>query len=141
MLVSAREYRAHNGSVYGLQLPMIHPWTSRSGVIDLVLELFNATADLLESPSNNNIDDEDRTPQAQGETPHVQLPQLAALLFAVLNEHLEYLASPVVSESTKTLGDRENLKARFDQLRPEVLDTLRKLSAVYLLLTNPKYQL
>jgi len=38
---SALEYRAYNLDVYGIDLPMRKPWTSRPSVIDTVLSLFD----------------------------------------------------------------------------------------------------
>jgi nuclear pore complex protein Nup133 len=65
---------------------MIKPWTSRPSVIDLVLELFNTTAMVVETPT-----DMDSGARGKKEQPLSQLPELASLLFACIKERLDWL--------------------------------------------------
>ena len=39
--------------VYGIALPIIDAWTSQPDVINIVNELFNMTAQLVEAPSGD----------------------------------------------------------------------------------------
>lgn len=64
---------------------MIKPWTSRPAIIDAVLGLFDATAKAAESPSARS-DTTKRTNE-----PHSQLPALAAIVFACIQEQLDWL--------------------------------------------------
>jgi nuclear pore complex protein Nup133 len=65
---------------------MIKPWTSKPAVIDMVLDLFETTTRILESPTD--LDTADRSAKSE---PMRQLPELASLLFATIYERLEWL--------------------------------------------------
>ena len=64
---------------------MIDPWTSQPSVIDIVTELFETTARLVEKPAG----DANPTPSIQ--QAREQLPNLAAVLFASYKEWLDWL--------------------------------------------------
>ncbi|KAI0748169.1 Non-repetitive/WGA-negative nucleoporin C-terminal-domain-containing protein [Daedaleopsis nitida] len=120
ILQSAYNYREFNLGVYGITLPMIDPWTSQPNVIAIVVELFNLTAAIVETPSGDpgtaNIK---RLPKSQ-------LPELASCVFKCIQERLDWLASPTASEESGAERERSEQDERFRQLRPQVLETLRK---------------
>ncbi|CDO69523.1 hypothetical protein BN946_scf184785.g28 [Trametes cinnabarina] len=109
ILQSARNYREYNLGVYGIFLPMLDPWTSQPTVIDIVSELFTVTTQIVEAPSG----DSDSANSTQ--VPKSQLPELAACLFR-----------PVAAEQAGSERARSLLDDRFNQLRPEVLEVLRR---------------
>ena len=82
---SAFDYRDYNLGVYGIRLPMLNPWTSQPAIIDAILSLFNTTARAIESPSTRH-----HVSNRQSE-PGSQLPDLAASLFACMQERLDWL--------------------------------------------------
>ncbi len=86
VLRSAFDYREYNQGVYGIDLPMINPWTSDINVINVVQGLFDATTRLVESvtASAGHAITDDETAE--------QLPELAAILFACMQERLDYLS-------------------------------------------------
>ncbi|KAH7910183.1 hypothetical protein BJ138DRAFT_1127105, partial [Hygrophoropsis aurantiaca] len=108
VLQSALDYRAYNLGVYGVELPVMRPWTSRPSAIDAVLGLFDACA----------------RGAGEGEGKG-ELPALAALLFACIAERLDWLGSAVAADDAANERDRKELEDRFAQLRPEVFETLR----------------
>jgi nuclear pore complex protein Nup133 len=71
--------------VYGIQPPMIRPWTSRPGVIDAVLGLFDATTKVVDKPLSDGS-----LPDMKSES-SPQLPELAEVLFACVQERLNWL--------------------------------------------------
>ena len=71
--------------VYGVEFPMIDPWTSQPAIIDIVTELFERTAKLVETPSAE-VNHTPNNSQAKA-----QLPDMASVLFAAYNERLEWL--------------------------------------------------
>jgi hypothetical protein len=86
VLRSALEYRAYNLDVYGIDLPMRKPWTSRPSLIDAVLSLFYLSTEVLETSSvGSSIRATDREPGSQ-------LPTLAAILFESIKERLDELS-------------------------------------------------
>ncbi|PBL03649.1 hypothetical protein ARMGADRAFT_1095393 [Armillaria gallica] len=119
VLRSAFDYREYNQGVYGIDLPMINPWTSDINVINVVQGLFDATTRLVESvtASVGHAITDDETAE--------QLPELAAILFACMQERLDYL-SRCRSEETSVEQERRILLNNFTHLRPEVLEILRK---------------
>ncbi len=86
VLRSAFEYRLYNLGVYGIELPMINPWTSRASVIDVVLALFDASTKASEAQSGSAA-----AQSRQGE-PHTQLAELAEILLACVQERLDWLS-------------------------------------------------
>lgn len=90
ILQSALDYRFFNLRVYGVELPMIDPWTSQPTIIDIVAELFETTAKLVESPSA------DADPSPSKDTAKAQLPELASSLFSIYHEQLEWLSRYVL---------------------------------------------
>ncbi|THH17812.1 hypothetical protein EW146_g3080 [Bondarzewia mesenterica] len=118
MLNSAFEYREYNHGIYGIELPLIKPWTSRLEVIDLAIELFDSTTALVESGTEMTVD--------EASEPKSQLPDLASLIFACMTERLDWLKSAVAGDDRGVERERSLLEDRFRQLRPEVLDTLRR---------------
>ncbi|KAF8798054.1 hypothetical protein BYT27DRAFT_7203757 [Phlegmacium glaucopus] len=115
VLRSALEYRAYNLEVYGIDLPMRKPWTSRPFVIDTVLSLFDLSTKVLETSVGSSIQATDREPGAQ-------LPGLAAILFESVKERLDEL----LNAGRDSQRDIEELQQRFNILRPEILETLRR---------------
>ncbi|KAF8843579.1 hypothetical protein BDN67DRAFT_964047 [Paxillus ammoniavirescens] len=114
-------YRAYNLGVYGVDLPMIKPWTSRPAVIDAVLKLVDAVT---------RVATEGAGASAGGNAKEVvdMLPELATLLFACIQERLDWLGSPMAADEPGSERDRTELEDRFAQLRPEILETLRLTS-------------
>ncbi|CAK5277413.1 unnamed protein product [Mycena citricolor] len=119
VLSSAIEYRDYNLGVYGIELPMIDPWTSSPAMIALVLGLFESTTKLLGSPRSGII-------PTSNEPSRDQLPALATVLFSCIQERMDWLSSPISAEIPGVDRERNELKLKFDSLRPEVLETLRK---------------
>ena len=74
-----------NLRVYGVELPMIDPWTSQPTVIDIVTELFESTTKLIEKPSG------EAEPSAALKKAKEQLPELATVLFGTYQERLRWL--------------------------------------------------
>lgn len=115
---------------------MIKPWTSRPAVIDALLKLVDAVTKVATDNGGNNT----------GKDVVDMLPELATLLFACLQERLDWLArqvplasstyfcsctsrfpSPMAANDPNSQSDRGELEDKFAQLRPEVLETLRTL--------------
>ncbi|KAG5645239.1 hypothetical protein DXG03_006656 [Asterophora parasitica] len=119
VLTSAFDYREYNLGVYGIDLPMIKPWSSRPAVIDVVLRLFDATTKAVDAPAHELAANKDTEPSSQ-------LPDLAAVLFACIQERLNWLKSAAAASEPGTERDRDELAKKFDILRPEVLETLRR---------------
>lgn len=120
VLRSAFDYRIYNLGVYGLEMPMINPWTSRPSVIDVVLALFDASTEVAETQGTGGA-----TQVRPGE-PNTQLAELAEILFACIQERLNWLGSGAAAEEPSVKQDKEELEQRFALLRPEVLETLRR---------------
>ncbi|KAK2466879.1 hypothetical protein APHAL10511_001137 [Amanita phalloides] len=120
LLQSALDYRQYNLGVYGIQLPMIKPWTSRPAVIDAVLGLFDATTKVVDQPLS------DGSLPSAGKEPSTQLPELAEILFACIQERLDWLGSAFAANESGTSTDKDELSQKFALLRPEVLETLRR---------------
>ncbi|KAI9466341.1 hypothetical protein BJY52DRAFT_1367647 [Lactarius psammicola] len=99
ILNSAFEYRDYNAGVYGVALPFVKPWTSKPEVINVVLELFDVTT---------------------------TFPDLASALFASVHERMSWLQSAVGREVPGTDREIAALADQFQQLRPEILNTLNK---------------
>lgn len=85
VLRSAFDYRVYNLGVYGIELPMIKPWTSRPLVIDVVLALFDASTKASEARSASG------GAQPRSGEPYTQLADLAEILFACIQERLDWL--------------------------------------------------
>ncbi|KAJ6596941.1 hypothetical protein DFH09DRAFT_1403501 [Mycena vulgaris] len=119
VLTSAMEYREYNLGVYGIFLPMIDPWTSSPAIIDVVLGLFESTTKVLDSSARAGVILE-RNSQSNS-----QMPELATLLFACIQERLDWLGSPAAAGTHGIERDRDELKQKFDFLRPDTLETLR----------------
>lgn len=85
VLRSAFNYRHHNLGVYGIELPMINPWTSRPSVIDVVLALFDASTKASEAQSGS------AAVQSRLGEPHTQLADLAEILLTCIQERLDWL--------------------------------------------------
>ncbi|KAG8217837.1 Non-repetitive/WGA-negative nucleoporin C-terminal-domain-containing protein [Butyriboletus roseoflavus] len=117
-LQAALSYRAYNLGVYGVELPMIKPWTSRPAVIDAVLKLVDSVTKVVTVNGGNNT----------AKDVVDMLPELATLLFACVQERLDWLASPMAADDPNSQRDRKELEDKFAQLRPEVLETLRVTS-------------
>lgn len=96
---------------------MSSAWTSRTGIIETVLSLFELTTKALDNAPAGTV------PRTRGADD--QLPQLAALLFVCISERLEWLSSDAAKDEQNVKQQREELEQRFASLRPEVLETLR----------------
>ncbi|XP_006458086.1 hypothetical protein AGABI2DRAFT_216285 [Agaricus bisporus var. bisporus H97] len=120
VLRSAFDYRDYNLGVYGIEPPMLRPWTSRPSVIDVVLALFDASTKVLENQTTSGGNQ-----SGLGEL-NSQLADLAEFLLACIQERLNWLARRVASDEPSAKRDKEELEQRFALLRPEVLETLRR---------------
>ncbi|KAH7871806.1 uncharacterized protein C8R40DRAFT_532912 [Lentinula edodes] len=113
VLTAAFKHRDHNVITYGLDLPMINPWTSTSSIIDGIIALFDTTTGT-------------STAATKDSELHHQVPELAEVLFACISQRVERL---VIDAKGGAIGiERElyELQRKFDMLRPEVLETLRR---------------
>ncbi|KAN0123739.1 Non-repetitive/WGA-negative nucleoporin C-terminal domain containing protein [Russula decolorans] len=119
ILNSAFEYRDYNAGVYGVEPPFVKPWTSKPEVINVVLELFDATTTYVQHLGESPDEHKAREPNSQ-------LPDLASALFASVHERMSWLQSAVASEIPGTDRELAALADQFQQLRPEVLNTLNK---------------
>ncbi|KAJ7774554.1 hypothetical protein DFH07DRAFT_102982 [Mycena maculata] len=117
VLTSAMEYREYNLGVYGILLPMVDPWTSSPATIDVIISLFESTTGVLDSSARSGV---------VLDYLKNQLPELATVLFACIQERLDWLGSPAAAETPGIERDRNELKQKFDFLRPETLETLRR---------------
>ncbi|RPD66182.1 hypothetical protein L227DRAFT_539315 [Lentinus tigrinus ALCF2SS1-6] len=120
ILQSAFNYREYNLGVYGITLPMINPWTSLPNVIETLNELFKLTTQLVEAPSG------DSDTANVKKLPKSQLPELASCLFKCIQERLDWLGSTAAANETGAERERSELDEKFRQLRPEILETLRR---------------
>ncbi|KAJ7449858.1 hypothetical protein FB451DRAFT_741132 [Mycena latifolia] len=120
VLTSAMEYREYNLGVYGIVLPMIDPWTSSPAIIDVVLGLFESTTNVLDSSARAGVVLE------RNSDSNSQLPELATILFACIQERLDWLGSPAAAETPGIEHEKDELKQKFDFLRPDTLETLRR---------------
>lgn len=64
---------------------MIKPWTSQPVIIDIIYELFGATAAVADPPESGRFSDKFK------KEPINQLPDLAIILFACIQERLDWL--------------------------------------------------
>jgi nuclear pore complex protein Nup133 len=96
VLKSALELRDQNLPVYGIQLPMRNAWTAKEGIINVVTTLFDTTADAISS-----------NPESEQENSelHVQIPQLANILFASIRERLDWLERCVLLPFADVLAE------------------------------------
>ncbi|TFK42541.1 hypothetical protein BDQ12DRAFT_732185 [Crucibulum laeve] len=120
VLRSAFNFRATHLALYGIELPMIRPWTSRSSIIDVVLTLFEASTKVIDYPAPGSASSN------RNQEPATQLPDLAAILFECIQERLNWLGSTVVADDPGAVREEDELEQRFNLLRPEVLETLRR---------------
>jgi nuclear pore complex protein Nup133 len=132
ILESVFEYREYNSGVYGIELPLISPWTSTDQIINALLQIDELT--------DKNIE-LSRTELAE---PKSQIPRLVAVLFACFNERIEWLSrsvhrsgltldrsadkfcSPMAAQIVNIDNERAGRKELFDSLRPDLLEDLRK---------------
>ncbi|EPS98566.1 hypothetical protein FOMPIDRAFT_1061291 [Fomitopsis schrenkii] len=121
ILQSALDHRDLNKGVYGLDYPLIDPWTSQLTTCNIVAELFGTTEKLVESTTADPDTAESRN------KPRAQLPELAALLFTCIQEHLDWLKSPLAHDVVPEADQRQqDVEDKFRQLRPSILETLRR---------------
>jgi len=114
------KFRVAFAGVYGVGLPFVKPWTSKPEVINVVLELFDLTTTYLQNFGESS-DDEHASRE-----PDSQLPDLASALFASVHERMSWLQSGIARESPGTDREIAALADQFQQLRPEILNTLNK---------------
>ncbi|KAF9265417.1 methyltransferase type 11 [Marasmius fiardii PR-910] len=113
VLNSAFRHRGENAALYGIELPMVRSWTSEQEIIDGVLALFDTSTRIVESsPERTTV-----------KTTH--LSELATALFNCIQERLDWLGGVGIGENNHR-REYEELKSKFDHLRPEVLETLRR---------------
>lgn len=74
--------------MYGVELPIIKPWTSRPVVIDAVLKLVDS--------ASNVATDSGASSSASAKDVIDLLPEFATLLFACVQERLDWLGRLVV---------------------------------------------
>ncbi|KAJ8078829.1 hypothetical protein PM082_013112 [Marasmius tenuissimus] len=116
VLNSAFRHREDHLGLYDIQLPVIKPWTSEQEIIDGVLALFDTSTRVVES-----------SPE-RGPVGPTDLSELATVLFICIQERLEWL-DVAGQEAVSLKREYEELKSKFDHLRPEVLETLRRFSS------------
>ncbi|KAF9075250.1 hypothetical protein BDP27DRAFT_40146 [Rhodocollybia butyracea] len=111
VLTAAFKYREQNIVTYGIDLPMIENWTSNTSIISGITALFDTTTRIVDS--------------SKGSDSYNQLPELAEVLFACISQRLERLA---IDAKTEAGVERElhEIQNKFDLLRPDVLETLRR---------------
>jgi nuclear pore complex protein Nup133 len=85
-------------AVYGIDLPMIKPWSSRPSIIDTVLNLFDLTSKCVESTPESRTHARDKEPLSQ-------LPPLAGVLFECIKERLDWLSRYMIQVSSPSLSD------------------------------------
>lgn len=105
--------------VYGIELPLIRPWTSQPVIIDIVSELFDLTTRLVVSAAA------DTRPSYEKTEAKAQLPQLASILFMCYDERVQWLGTPLALDEVGSDADKVALERKFKQARSEVLETLR----------------
>ncbi|KAJ3744726.1 Non-repetitive/WGA-negative nucleoporin C-terminal-domain-containing protein [Lentinula detonsa] len=116
VLTTASRHREQSIITYGIDLPTIDSWTSTSSIIDGIHALFDTTTRISEPPAAAN----------QHSELHNQLPELAEVLFACISQRLERLAIDAKGEASGIERELHELQQKFDMLRPEVLETLRR---------------
>ncbi|KAI0306443.1 Non-repetitive/WGA-negative nucleoporin C-terminal-domain-containing protein [Multifurca ochricompacta] len=119
ILTSAFEYRDYNAGVYGVESLFVKPWTSKPEVINVVLELFDLTTTYVQNFGESP--DEHKARESNS-----QLPDLASALFASVHERIGWLQSAVATEVPGVDREISALADQFQQLRPEILNTLNK---------------
>jgi len=77
--MAAFDFREHNLRVYGVELPLINPWTSQPVIVDTLFGLFEGTTRCIEADSE----------ASEGNSE--QLPELASILLACIQERLDWL--------------------------------------------------
>ncbi|KAH9934994.1 uncharacterized protein B0H18DRAFT_1082732 [Fomitopsis serialis] len=121
IIQSALDHRDLNKGVYGLEYPLIDPWTSHLTTCNIVAELFGTTEKLVETPTADPDAAESRS------RPRSQLPELGSLLFTCIQEHLDWLKSPLAHDVIAEADQRQqDVEDKFRQLRPAILETLRR---------------
>ncbi|EIN07336.1 hypothetical protein PUNSTDRAFT_71669 [Punctularia strigosozonata HHB-11173 SS5] len=120
ILQTGWEYRRDKEQAYGVEKPMINPWTSTAAIVEVVRELFDITTQVVESPASAADISQVRA------VPLSQLPRLAKVLFQCLDERIQWLRSPIAAEDPAAKRDCQLLEESFKQLRPHVLETLRR---------------
>ncbi|KAI0079884.1 hypothetical protein K474DRAFT_1696036 [Panus rudis PR-1116 ss-1] len=122
VLESAYSCREENLGLYGIEPPLIDPWTSQPALLDIVSELFAITTTIIQQSSSEPESSSGSRTQARK-----QLPSLAAALLSCYYERLQWLGSRMAaSENGNALREKSSLEDRFKQTRPEVLETLRR---------------
>jgi nuclear pore complex protein Nup133 len=89
VLRSALEFREVHMRIYGVELPMIKPWTSQSTIIDALLGLFEGTRRYIENPATGFERNQNTS------EPISQLPDLASVVLACAQEKLDWLGRSV----------------------------------------------
>lgn len=137
-MTSAIEHRKYNLSLYGVEIPLYDPWTAQIRAINQVVELFELTTAVAHAHKTNGSADSVTEGMIK-----MQMAELASVLFKCCYDRLEWLKrhvawtdsrstsahaihSPQVSGDSAAEREKVVLGERFDQLRPQVLDALRK---------------
>ena len=95
-LQAALSYRAYNLGVYGVELPIIKPWTSRPVVIDAVLKLVDLASNVATDSGSGS--------SASAKDVIALLPEFATLLFACIQERLDWLGRLVHGRYVQGVG-------------------------------------
>ncbi|TFY72665.1 hypothetical protein EVG20_g323 [Dentipellis fragilis] len=114
VITSALEYRDYNRGVYGLEFPLVRPWTSKADVIDILLQLFAFTTNAVEGEGASH-DDVAKT----------RLPELVSTIFACMTERIGWLKLAAAENELGLERELTAMEEQFQQLRPELLDSLR----------------
>ncbi|KAJ3755523.1 hypothetical protein EV360DRAFT_96127 [Lentinula raphanica] len=116
VLTAASRHRMQNLITYGIDLPMIDSWTSTASLIDGIIALFDTTTRISASASAT----------ISNSALHSQLPDLAEVLFICISQHLERLSIDAQAGASGSERELHQLQQKFDMLRPDVLETLRR---------------
>ncbi|KAA1471121.1 hypothetical protein DENSPDRAFT_837049 [Dentipellis sp. KUC8613] len=113
VITSALEYRDYNRGVYGLEFPLVRPWTSKADVINILLQLFAFTTNAVEAESTSR------------DVANTRLPELVSTIFACMTERIAWLKLGAAEGELGLERELMAMEEQFQQLRPELLDSLR----------------
>ncbi|KAI0035097.1 hypothetical protein K488DRAFT_44136 [Vararia minispora EC-137] len=114
ILDCALEYREYNKGVYGLELPLLDPWTSGDHIMNALLKVYESNLHFVSGASDYGSDTDIELKS--------RLPNFAAVIFACFTERIGYLTSFAFSDP-KMESARVVRQALFDDLRPTILQT------------------
>uniref|UniRef100_A0A0W0FLK8 Uncharacterized protein n=1 Tax=Moniliophthora roreri TaxID=221103 RepID=A0A0W0FLK8_MONRR len=110
VLNAGLQHRVYSTALYGIELPMIRPWSSEQAIIDGILALFDTSTRVIESAPEQAV------------VTTADLSNLATVLFSCVQERLQWLNGA----ERDFKREYAELRSKFDLLRPEVLEILRR---------------